>query len=253
MPGLSMRNPSPMRKSRAEVGVYALAYTFAFVLSVIIGDSFSKSWGVSFYSLASGAGWQDRFVQVGRWLVLVLGAGAIGISLFGRDVLVMMVPRSYDPPMLLLPLLVFGYFLREVGDFFNSMLLIGGGSGQVGRIAVLGAVLNLALNAVLIPRYGIWGAAWATFGTWAVYCAVCWVAAWRTHNVAMPPWPLAWVLVLSAACLYGRAAVAPHAAWLRLALDAVAFGVFLSLMVTFYLRHDERQDAVATARKALPY
>ncbi len=239
--------------SRADVGVYSLAYTFAFVLSVIIGDSFSKSWGVSFYSLASGAGWQDRFVVVGRWLVFVLGAGAIGISLFGRDVLVMMVPPSYDPPMLLLPLLVFGYFLREVGDFFNSMLLIGGGSGAVGRIAVVGAVLNLALNAVLIPPYGIWGAAWATFGTWAVYCAICWVAAWRTHRVAMHPWPLAGMLGLSAACLCAREAVAPHAAWVRLGLDGVVFGVFVVVAAAFYLRRDERRDVWGMARKLLSF
>ena len=34
--------------SKADVGVYSMAYNFAFLLSVLIGDSFSKSWGVSF-------------------------------------------------------------------------------------------------------------------------------------------------------------------------------------------------------------
>ena len=176
--------------SRAEVGVYSLAYTFAFLLSVLIGDSFSKSWSVSFYGLSSGEGWQGRFVEVGRWLIFVLGTGAIGISLFGRDVLTLMVPPSYYPPMLLLPVLTFGYFLREVGDFFNSMLLIGIGSGLVGRIAMAGAVLNLALNALLIPHFGIWGAAWATFATWAAYCVATWIFAWRVHKVSLAPWPL---------------------------------------------------------------
>ena len=229
--------------SRAEVGVYALVYTFAFQLSALIGDSFSKVWGVSFYSYASGEGWQARFVQVGRWLVLVLGAGSLGIALFGRDVLVMMVPASYDPPALLLPLLVFGYLLREVGDFFNSMLLIGAGSGLVGRIAVGGAVLNLALNAWLIPRYGIWGAAWATFATWAAYCAVCWAGAWRARHVAMPPWPLGFILAVSAACLWAQAVLVPHNRVAALALDGALFAAFLVVCWSAYLRAGERRDA----------
>ncbi len=230
------------RVSRAEVGVYALAYNFAFLISTIFGDSFSKVWGVSFYSLASGEGWQDRFVQVGRWLVFVLGAGAIGISLFGRDVLVLMVPASYDPPALLLPLLVFGYFIREVGDFFNSMLLIGAGSGNVGRIAAASAVLNLALNAALIPSYGIWGAAWATFGTWAAYCAVCWTGAWRQHRVAMHPWPLTFILLLSGGCLWGRVLLPVHGRVAGLALDSLLFAGFLAVSWLAYLRPGERAE-----------
>ncbi len=237
--------------SRAEVGVYSLVYNFAFLLSVLIGDSFSKSWGVSFYSFASGEGWQQRFVQVGRWLILVLGAGAVGISLLGRDVLTLMVPPSYYPPPLMLPVLVFGYFLREVGDFFNSMLLIGIGSGLVGRIAIAGAVLNLALNAVLIPHFGIWGAAWATFGTWSAYCAACWVFAWRVHAVSMPPWPLAGMLGSAWACLWLRWILAPDRPVSRLALDCAVFAVFLGTSALVYLRPPERREALAAARRLL--
>jgi O-antigen/teichoic acid export membrane protein len=238
--------------SRAEVGVYSLAYNFAFLLSILIGDSFSKSWSVSFYGLSSGEGWQGRFVEVGRWLIFVLGTSAIGISLFGRDMLTLMVPGSYYPPMLLLPVLVFGYFLREVGDFFNSMLLIGIGSGLVGRIALAGAVLNMALNAALIPHFGIWGAAWATFGTWAAYCAVAWMFAWRTHGVAMAPWPLAVMLGLSGLVLWMQAVLAPSAAVLRLAADCGLFALFLGLAAVLYLGAGERAQILALVRKVRP-
>jgi O-antigen/teichoic acid export membrane protein len=239
--------------SRAEVGVYSLAYNFAFLLSILIGDSFSKSWSVSFYGLSSGDGWQGRFVEVGRWLIFTLGTAAVGISLFGRDVLTLMVPGSYYPPMLLLPVLVFGYFLREVGDFFNSMLLIGIGSGLVGRIALAGAVLNLALNAALIPYFGIWGAAWATFGTWAAYCAVAWVFAWRVHGVAMAPWPLALMLSLSCLVLWLQAMLAPSAAVLRLATDCGLFALFLGLAAIAYLSQQERRQVLTLARKLVTF
>jgi len=233
--------------SKADVGVYSMAYNFAFLISVVIGDSFTKVWGVSFYSYASGDGWQDRLAKIGRWLIFVLGTSAMGISLFGRDVLTLMVPPSYYPPMLMLPVLVFGYFLREVGDFFNSTLLVGSGSGLVGRIAVGGAVINLALNAALIPDYGIWGAAWATFGTWALYCTVCWIYAGRQHRLPITPWPLALVLILSAGILWERTALDFPGPFKSLGADLLAFAVFMAACTVFYLRVAERQEAWSAA------
>jgi O-antigen/teichoic acid export membrane protein len=235
--------------SKADVGVYALAYNFAFLISVVIGDSFTKVWGVSFYSYASGDGWQERLARIGRWLIFVLGASALGISLFGRDVLTLMVPASYYPPMLMLPVLVFGYFLREVGDFFNSTLLVGMGSGLVGRIAVAGAVVNLALNAALIPAYGIWGAAWATFATWALYCVLCWVYAGRHHRLPISPWPLALILALSALTLWDRSLLPVNGKLLTLCADGGAFALFLIAAAVLYLRPAERGEAWSTARR----
>jgi len=235
--------------SKADVGVYSMAYNFAFLISVVIGDSFTKVWGVSFYSYASGDGWQERLDMIGRWLIFVLGTSAMGISLFGRDVLTLMVPASYYPPMLMLPVLVFGYFLREVGDFFNSTLLIGLGSGLVGRIAVLGAVLNLALNALLIPVYGIWGAAWATFGTWALYCALCWIYAGRHHKLPITPWPLAVMLGLSAITLWERNLLGLEGALRNLGADCLAFALFMVAVTVLYLRPAERSAALKLGRK----
>jgi len=149
----------------------------------------------------------------------------------------------------MLPVLVFGYFLLEVGDFFNSTLLVGMGSGLVGRIAVFGAVINLALNAALIPTYGIWGAAWATFATWALYCTLCWVYAGRHHRLPISPWPLALILGLSALALWDRSLLPANGAVQNLGADAGAFALFLIAAAVLYLRPAERGEAWTTARR----
>jgi O-antigen/teichoic acid export membrane protein len=123
----------------------------------------------------------------------------------------------------------------------------------VGRIAVFGAVLNMALNALLIPVFGIWGAAWATFGTWAAYCLVCWIAAWRLRGVAMPPGPLAVILLLSALCLAAQFLWAGAAPVPRLTLDCVAFAAFIVLAAVVYLRRAERQDALTFGQRGFDY
>jgi O-antigen/teichoic acid export membrane protein len=235
--------------SKAEVGIYAMAYNFAFLISVIIGDSFTKVWNVSLYSYASGEGYQARLAQIGRWLIFVLGISAIGLSLFARDVLILMVPKSYFPPSFMLPVLVFGYFLREVGDFFNSTLLVDRSSGLVGRIAVLGALLNLALNALLIPAHGIWGAAFATFLTWAAYCAVSWWHAARRHSLPIAVGALARILAFSALALLGRAYLDSANRSGNLVTDSLLFAIFIAASAVLYLRRAERQEAFAAARR----
>ncbi|HTZ72005.1 MAG TPA: polysaccharide biosynthesis C-terminal domain-containing protein [Acetobacteraceae bacterium] len=238
--------------SQAEVGVYSMAYTFAMLLSVLVGDSFGKSWNVSFYKFAEGDGWQDRFMRIGGWLVFVLAAAAMGIAVFGRDTLRVMVPHSYLPPLLLLPLLVFGYFFRELGDFFRNMLLIDIGSGLVGRIAVLGAAINLVLNFLLIGGpfgLGIWGAAIATFLTWLLYCGVCWVAAVRLHRVDFRLWPLLRLLALGALALFVQAAWRPESRFLALASDCVVWSGFFLASLVLYLGAAERREFFGFARR----
>jgi O-antigen/teichoic acid export membrane protein len=225
--------------NRTEVAVYALAYSFALLPSALIGNSFSKFWDTRLYAYASDEGWQSRFAGIGRWLVVVLGLACTGVAVFGRDMITIMTPASYDPPYWLLPLLVFSYFLRDIGGFFNSTLLVGGGSGRVGKIALAVAALNLALNARLIPPFGIWGAAWATCTCWGAYCVIGGAFAWRVHIM----------LALSAGALWLRSWFDIPNGLLRLALDAFIFSVFLSGVGFLALNASERGVILALIRR----
>jgi O-antigen/teichoic acid export membrane protein len=239
--------------SRSDVGVYTMAYNFAFLLSVLVGDSFSKSFDVSFYAYAEKEGWQQRFVRIGFWLVLVLGGGAFGISLFGRDALRLLLPAAYVPPVLMLPVLVFGYFFREIGDFFRNILLIGRGSGLVGRIAIGSAVLNIVLNGVLITwmGLGIWGASAATALTWVVYWLVCWMFAWRAQAVPFRVSPLVRLLAASAVFLGLHEVWVMPGIYAQIALDCVWISAFLGCVAVFYLGAGERREVLGAARRLL--
>lgn len=241
------------RVSPAQVGIYSFAYNFAFLLSILVGDSFGKSWNVTFYAYAGASGWQDRFTRIGVWLVLVLGAGAAGICLFGRDTLALVVNRDFVPPAMMLPILVIGYFFREIGDFFRNVLLIDIGSALVGRIALASAALNLGLNALLIAGpagLGIWGAAIATLLTWVAYCGLCWWFAARTHGVRFP---LPRLLGLGAVVLAVQIAhdrLPTGSGLAQLALDGGWFALVLGLAFAIYLDGAQRRELVAAGRRA---
>lgn len=227
----------------AEVGRYALAYRFAILLSILVGDSFKSSWNVSFFRYTHQDGWQERFASVGMYFAFVLYATGLAVAVFGPELFAIMVPPSYFPPALLLPLLLQALVLREIGDFFQSLLLINRRTVLFSQIAVLGAVLNVSLNFVLIPPYGLFGAAAATLLTWAVHMVICCAVAWREHRV---PLRIGSFLAMSglAAGVFAAAAATRVDAWLPQAmLDGAWVLLFAALCFGLVLTAGERTQA----------
>ena len=106
-------------------------------------------------------------------------------------------------------------------------LYAAGEERQVFRLTLLSAVLNLGLNAVLIPRFGAPGAAVATLSTEALRAALAVQAVRRLHLV--PPGLGRFAKALAAAGVMGAVVVGlgGWSVWLLVPLGAVAYGATL--------------------------
>lgn len=166
-----------------EVGTYSLAYRFAFLITVVVAEPFGRVWNVTMYSFAKNSGWERQFARVARYLAVALCAVCLVLSLFGEIIIHLMSTRVYYAAASVLPILAFAYVLREIGDFYRNVLFVEHRSGVVGAVAVISAVANLSLNYILIARYGMFGAAWATLATWTVYMTLCWMNAHRRRVI----------------------------------------------------------------------
>ena len=228
----------------ADLGRYSLAYRFAFLVSMLVGDSFTKSWGATLYQYTDEAGWQARFARVASYFAFVLFTAGVGVVLFGPDLLRLMVPANFLPPPLILPILIAAYVAREIGDFFRSLMLINKRSGLVGRVALGSAAFNLGANALLIPTYGIMGAATATFVTWFVYMLVCWWLSQLEHRLPVSPWAFVRIALLAVAVCVVAAAMRLHGLLPQLVLDAVWTTLFVGLAASLFLTDEERQGAL---------
>ncbi len=228
----------------AELGRYALAYRFALMVNSLVGDSFAKSWNVSLYRHTSDSGWREQFARVAAYFAFVVATTGFAVAMFGPELLRVMVPESFFPPALLLPVLVLAYVLRDIADFFRSLLLINKRSVWVGKIALAAAALNLLSNMLLIPAYGTYGAAWATLLTWSAYLVVCWVVADREHRLPIRILPYARLLALMIAVYAAAAAFRAEGFVLQTTLDGAWVMLFISLGVLVFFSRTERRRAV---------
>lgn len=239
----------------AEIGTYALAYRFAFLIPSLVGEPFYKAWMATFYRYTAQADWRSQFSRVLGYLLLAEMTAAVALAVGGRELLALMVPPSFYPPPLLLPMLVFAYVVRDVGDFYRSLLFINKRMTRITQIAMSSAALNVVLNILLIPAYGVHGAALATLLTWIAYAAICCLAAWREHKVKLPIRPVLTILAFASGVYWLSVVWRVPSYTLQVLLDIGWMALFFGLCCLFYLSASDRailrNEATALAKRLL--
>ena len=85
------------------------------------------------------------------------------------DIIKLITPDSYSEAGNLIPLICTGYLLYSLHTFYTLPAVLHKKTTTVAINAWLAASMNLAMNLILIPRIGIYGAAITSICTYATY------------------------------------------------------------------------------------
>lgn len=149
--------------SVAQVGIYSAAFQTAAVMAVVLGalesvatpflsESISKNNRADVRSLAG---------TVLRWTMMVTLPLCIVMAVFAADVMDLF-GKQFASGWACLVILTVGQFANSATGCSNGMLLWSGHSKLVMWNSVVASVTQIALYLILIPSYGIVGAAIAT-------------------------------------------------------------------------------------------
>ncbi len=163
---------------------------------------------------------------------------ALGIALFGRELLMAL---TFTRPVFwtgapVIPVVVLAYLLH--GAFL--LLSIGIGIEKRARyypmITAAAAGTNIALDLVLIPGFGMMGAAWATVAGYFVMAALGGIISHRLYPIPLETGRLGQI-VLAAATTYALSRLAPDGLVAAVAVKAALLGAFaLTLIARGILR-----------------
>ena len=152
----------------ADVGLYAIAVNFASLLLRIPEAS-----GTVMYPRLAGSSDRDAHAattRIIRHTLLVLGLGVVGFAIVGPLAIPLVYGHRYDGAVRPLLILLPGLFMMALYNLLTRNFT-SRGRQEVNIVAACVALaLNVGLNLVLIPRYGIAGAALAnglSYGTGA--------------------------------------------------------------------------------------
>lgn len=150
--------------SPSQVGIYVASFSIVLLLS-FLPQAFSYQALPTFSKLFSKndkSAYKLTYQKVSKVLFLVSFPLLVCISIFAKEIITVLYGNDYIDGALVLVILNIGYFSRcIIGPASESLVTIG--KTQKPMIATLaGCIANVILNLLLIPRFGIYGAAIAT-------------------------------------------------------------------------------------------
>jgi O-antigen/teichoic acid export membrane protein len=164
----------------SATGVYSLAQTIASIVLMALGGM-TTALNPLFYRRASA---QDPTLpQDWAHLCSLFAAGAayvaLGLTLLGPFLIVVMTPVKYHEAIPLLPSLVLGQLFIGLGWLVSAGLNHTRKTWVYPVASMLAMSVTVSLNLMLVPRYGTHGAAWAMVGSAGLQAAVLAVLSQR--------------------------------------------------------------------------
>ena len=226
------------------VATYAVAYDLCGYIQVLFLTAFRLAVLpelVSRYAefgVDAASEFLSRAFRYVGWLVIGVG---FGFAAVGGQVITILASNRYSDAGALLPYLIPGVALGGLDSIFATGLYLQKRNDLWFYIVGFSAVLNIGLNVLLIPPYGIKGAAYATLlGYFAQEIAV-YSASTRFVKLRLNTWSL-----LRAVCCAGviflaiRRIEPPPGGITRLAVTA-SFGAIVYIVLHFVFEKDSRQ------------
>lgn len=165
-----------------EIGVYSMGASFALTQKLFL-SAFESAWAPFYYATAREPDGRRIFAVVTTYAFAVLAVMTAGLSAIASDLLNLMVGEAYAPASRIIPWIALGVLLQGVYLLTSIGLNITRQTQYYPVSTAAAAASSVLLNVVLIPRYGIVGAAWANAAAYAVQAGLAFRFSQRLYAV----------------------------------------------------------------------
>lgn len=157
-----------MLGSLSDVGRLELALKFATAVSVLIWSPFLQQWTPMSYRIYREGNGTQRFQMAFIAMSAAMFIGGLGVCLFAKPVIALMAAKPFYAAASAVPLLTLGFIFNELRSFFNFSFLVTDNT-KISSLCqyVMAAAITIAYL-LLIPKFGLIGAAEAQCIAFAV-------------------------------------------------------------------------------------
>lgn len=147
--------------SLSDVGIYSMGYTIASA-GLILLTGFTSAYVPYFYRLANGdINNKSKLEKVNNaYFFLAMGTMFL-VALFSKEVITLFMQEKYAETYNVIRILTLAYFFSGLTGLTSLSILQNKKSKENMFISVSAALFNTILNFFLIPRFGMYGAAYS--------------------------------------------------------------------------------------------
>jgi len=171
----------------AAVGIYGVGYKLGAIGNAVFLEAFGLIWFPFVFALKADEEVRLVLRKVATYASLGFAFVTLGLALFADEIVRAMAAPEYAAAATVLPLVAFGYLFWALFQVLHTTFYLRKRTGMVAWLVGGAAVVNLALNAALVPAHGGVGAAWATVISFACLALAAGIAAERLWPVGFEP------------------------------------------------------------------
>lgn len=219
---------------RSEVGLYQVAYDLGSAPKFAT-SAFEPAWGPFLYAEIKKPDAPRTIARLATVAFAAFALCATGVAALGGEALTLLTPYSpeFRAAAPVIPVVAGAYLLHGVFLLTSVGIGVSKRARYYPMITAVVALVNVAANFLLIPRFGMMGAAWATLASYAVMAGLGAVISQRLYAIPFEKGRMA-AFGAGAAAVYvlgrvGPAALGPAIVWkgslLALYAGAIALGL----------------------------
>ena len=150
-----------------EAAYYTVAYTIAMVLQ-ILNTSVSATMNPWIYKSLKAKQYKN-IGKVSYWVLGVIALMNLAVVLGAPEILRIMAPENYQAALWVIPPVTVSVYFSFLYDLFVVFEFYFEKTYYVTMATIVNAVLNIVLNAILIPRFGFVAAGYTTLFCFILY------------------------------------------------------------------------------------
>lgn len=144
------------------LGIYSIAYRMGMLVTVVF-SIVGQSWWPAVFRMAKEPDSVGNLRRGNAFMSLLSASACVGVILFAKPLIDVMTTPQFRPAYLLVPPIAAAYWIFcLVNGPLSVALKICNRTGIFAVINIISALFCLVLSFLLIPRYGVWGAAYVT-------------------------------------------------------------------------------------------
>lgn len=186
----------------AVVAVYGVGYKLGRIIELVVVWPFQLAWPAVSFSISRRPDHRQTYARTLTYLTAVLAYLVIGLSLLTRVSLQYIVGDGYLGAYRVVPIIALAYAFNGVQYCVSPAIHVSGKTRYLTYVSVAAALVNIGLNFLLIPAYGMMGAAWATVVTFCLIAGASALISQRFHSVPYEYLRLAKVVLVGAVAFF---------------------------------------------------
>ncbi len=224
----------------SQVGIYSLGYKFGSLINQLVNAPFTQIWNPRRIEKFDQGDVEKHFAKIFTYFCTLNVFAALMLSLLSRELIQVMAAPEYWDAYKVVPIIALSYVIFSFHYHFNIGILAKKKTKFIAYTNVLNGGLNLVLNIALIPRFGVWGAAWATLFCFTFKITLTYIFSNRLHPILVE-WRRVITVFLVGGVVYGAGVqIDLGSIWLNAPAHAAAgLGMPLLLVVARFFSQEE--------------